>query len=146
MSDRVNGPREIDRRSFLARGAVVGAGIAVVGTVAASGSGSISGGSGSSSTASHPDGISTAKPRRGGSLVFGTEAEEEGFSPTQSTFDATAILYCRTVFDPLAIIAEDGTVAPYLAESIAPSADYTVWTTPAGGKAYGMITGTVWPT
>jgi ABC-type transport system substrate-binding protein len=127
--DPAGRPQAIDRRSFLARGAAVGAGIAVVGTSSglldACGSSS---GSGSPSTASHPDGISTAKPRRGGSLIFGTEAEEEGFSPTQSTFDATGILYCRTVFDPLAIITEDGAVAPYLAESIVPNAEYTAWT------------------
>jgi peptide/nickel transport system substrate-binding protein len=125
MSDR------IDRRSFLARGAATGAGIAMVGTAGgllaacSSGSGSSSTTSGS---ASHPDGISTATPKRGGALVFGTEAEESGFSPTQSTFDTTGILYCRTVFDPLAIIAQDGTVAPYLAESITPNADFTAWT------------------
>jgi len=71
--------------------------------------------------------VSKANPKRGGSLVFGTEAEEEGFSPTQSTFDATGILYCRTVFDPLAIIDEEGKVQPYLAESITPNATYTSW-------------------
>ena len=123
MTDR------IDRRSFLARSAATGAGLAIVGTsgglLAACSSGS---GSSSSSGGTHPDGISSATPRRGGSLIFGTEAEEEGFSPTQSTFDTTGILYCRTVFDPLAIIAADGTVAPYLASSITPNADFTAWT------------------
>jgi ABC-type transport system substrate-binding protein len=125
MSDR------IDRRSFLARGAATGAGIALVGTsgglLAACSSGSSSSPS-STGAATHPDGISSATPKRGGSLVFGTEAEESGFSPTQSTFDTTGILYCRTVFDPLAIIAADGTVAPYLASSITPNADFTAWT------------------
>jgi peptide/nickel transport system substrate-binding protein len=60
-------------------------------------------------------------------VVFGTEAEESGFSPVKSTFDTTGILYCRTVFDPLAIIAADGSVQPYLAESITPNAQYTTW-------------------
>jgi peptide/nickel transport system substrate-binding protein len=127
MSDR------IDRRSFLARGAATGAGIAVIGTsgglLAACGSGSGSGsGSGTPATGSHPNGISTASPKLGGQLVFGTEAEEKGFSTTQGTFDTTGILYARTVFDPLAIIGADGTVQPYLAESITPNADFTVWT------------------
>jgi ABC-type transport system substrate-binding protein len=129
MSDPVDRREQFDRRSFLARSTAVGTGIAVVagsgGLLAACDAGS---GSGSSVTVSRRDGISTATPRPGGSLVFGTEAEEDGFSPTKSTFDATGILYCRTVFDPLAIIAEDGTVQPYLAESITPNADYTVWT------------------
>ncbi len=82
---------------------------------------------GAATAGGHPNGVSKARPRRGGTLVFGTEAEEEGFSPTQSTFDATGILYCRTVFDPLAIIAANGTVQPYLAQSITPNADYTSW-------------------
>ncbi len=127
MSDR------IDRRSFLVRGAATGAGIAVIGTsgglLAACSSGSGSGSaSGTTATASHSNGISTASPKLGGQLVFGTEAEEKGFSTTQGTFDTTGILYARTVFDPLAIIGADGTVQPYLAESITPNADYTVWT------------------
>lgn len=129
MSDR------IDRRSFLARGAATGAGIAVIGTsgglLAACGSSSGSGsgsGSGTAAASSHSDGISTASPKLGGQLVFGTEAEEKGFSTTQGTFDTTGILYARTVFDPLAIIGADGTVQPYLAASITPNADYSVWT------------------
>ena len=125
MSDR------IDRRSFLARGAAVGAGVAVVGAsgglldACSSSSGS---GSSTTGTGTHPNGISTATPKKGGSLIFGTEAEEKGFSTTQGTFDTTGILYARTVFDPLMILDADGTPQPYLAESVTPNADYTVWT------------------
>jgi peptide/nickel transport system substrate-binding protein len=129
MTDR------IDRRSFLARGAVAGAGIAAVGTsgglLAACSSGSSSGsgsGSGSSSTGTHPDGVSTATPKPGGSLVFGVDAEEKGFSPTQGTFDEVGILYARTVFDPLLILDNNGKPQPYLASSVVPNTDYTVWT------------------
>jgi peptide/nickel transport system substrate-binding protein len=132
MSDRTDRPQPIGRRAFLSRSTAVGAGLAVVATtgglIASHGPDSgAAPGSGSSSADSHPDGVSKANPKRGGSLIFGTEAEEEGFSPTQSTFDATGILYCRTVFDPLAIIDEDGKVQPYLAESITPNATYTSW-------------------
>ncbi|MBF6557379.1 MAG: hypothetical protein IVW52_14680 [Acidimicrobiales bacterium] len=125
MSDR------IDRRSFLARGAAAGAGLAVVGAsgglLAACSSGS---GSSSSSAASsdHPNGVTSATPKKGGALIFGTEAEEVGFSTTKGTFDTTGIMYARTVFDPLAILGADGSVQPYLAESITPNTDYTVWT------------------
>ncbi len=124
MADR------IDRRSFLARGAAAGAGIAVVGTsgglLAACSSGSSS--SSTTGSGSHPNGISTASPKLGGQLIFGTEAEEKGFSTTLGTFDTTGILYARTVFDPLATIGADGTVQPYLAQSITANSDYTVWT------------------
>ncbi len=67
-------------------------------------------------------------PSEGGQLIFGTEAEEKGFSTTQGTFDTAGILYARTVFDPLAIIDADGRVQPYLAQSITANPDYTVWT------------------
>ena len=125
MSDR------IDRRSFLARGAATGVGLAAIGSsgglLAACSSGSNSGASGTG-TGTHPNGVSTATPKPGGTLIFGTEAEEKGFSTTQGTFDTTGILYARTVFDPLAILAADGSVQPYLAQSITPNADYTQWT------------------
>jgi peptide/nickel transport system substrate-binding protein len=125
MSDR------IDRRSFLARGAVAGVGLAAVGTTGGL-LAACSSSSGSSSTtpgtSGHPDGISTATPKAGGALVFGTEAEEQGFDPTTATFDNTGIMYARTVFDPLAILAANGSVQPYLAQSITANADYTVWT------------------
>ena len=119
----------IDRRSFLARGAAVGAGLVAAGSTGALLAACCSSsGSGSSSTAVHGNGVSSSTPRPGGQLVFGTEAEETGFSPTLGTFDTTGILYARTVFDPLAIISNDGSVLPYLAQSITPNADYTTWT------------------
>ncbi len=124
-------PARIDRRSFLARGAAAGVGIAAIGVSGGvlgachSGPGSSTGTAGSSD---HPNGVTTATPAKGGSLIFGTEAEEKGFSTTQGTFDTTGILYARTVFDPLAIIAADGRVQPYLAQSITPNPDCTVWT------------------
>ena len=122
MSDR------IDRRSFLVRGVAAGA---VVGTsgglLAACGSGAATSPT-SSGTGSRPNGVSSATPKPGGQLIFGVEAEEVGFSTTKGTYDTTGILYARTVFDPLAIIGADGSVQPYLAQSITPNADSTVWT------------------
>ena len=121
----------IDRRSFLARGTATGVGIAAIG---ASGGllAACSSGSGSRSTtgaiATHPNGVSTATPKPGGALVFGVDAEEKGFSPTQGTFDEVGILYARTVFDPLMILAADSTPQPYLAQSVTPNGHYTVWT------------------
>ncbi len=122
---------QIDRRSFLARSAVAGAGVAAVATsgglLAACSSGSSSS-SKSSSTGTHPDGVSTATPKAGGTLIFGVDAEEKGFSPTQGTFDEVGVLYARTVFDPLMIIDASGAPQPYLAESVTPNSDYTQWT------------------
>ena len=122
-------PDHIDRRSFLARGLLAAGGVAAAGGAGGllSVCGSNSGGSGSLSSGPR-NGISTATPKKGGSLVFGVEAEEQGFDPATGRFDETGVLYARTVFDPLTIIASDGSVQPYLAQAITPNADYTVWT------------------
>ena len=123
-------PNPIDRRSFLARGTAAAAGLAVAGatgglfTGRASAAQSASSGSGTN----HADGISTAKPKKGGKLVFGTTAEEKGFDPTTATFDTPGVQYARTVFDPLTIIDANGKVQPYLAQSLTPNPDYSVWT------------------
>jgi len=128
MTDR------IDRRSFLAKGAVAGAGLAVAGAsgglLAACGSSSSSSSttSGGSSSSSRPDGVTSATPKPGGSLVFGVDAEEKGFSPTQGTFDEVGILYARTVYDTLMILDVDGLPQPNLAESVTSNAAGTVWT------------------
>ncbi len=134
--DATNGPsgqNRIDRRSFLARSAITGASLAAVGIGgslldACGSSSSSSSGSSGTPTGTHPNGISTSTPKTGGKLIFGTEAEEVGFSTTKGTFDTTGILYARTVFDPLAILSAQSTVEPYLAQSITPNANYTTWT------------------
>jgi ABC-type transport system substrate-binding protein len=59
---------------------------------------------------------------------MGLEADEAGFDPTYAHFDSVGVCYARTVYDPLAIPLADGTVAPYLAQSITPNGDHTEWT------------------
>ena len=74
------------------------------------------------------NGISTAKPKRGGSVTFGIDTEESGFDPTTARWDEGGFLYGRTVFDPLAIVNAAGQVEPYLAQSITSNADFTAFT------------------
>jgi peptide/nickel transport system substrate-binding protein len=122
-------PDRIDRRSFLARGAVSAAGIAAAGVGAGGLLDACSSGNGATAKSTGPrNGITSATPKRGGSLVFGVEAEEQSFDPAVGRFDETGVLYARTVFDPLAIIAADGSVQPYLAASVSPNEDYSQWT------------------
>jgi peptide/nickel transport system substrate-binding protein len=118
-------PGEINRRSFLAGSVataaavgVAGAGVDLLDEVMA----------GAATNGAGRNGVSTKKPKLGGTLVFGVDAEESGFDPTQARYDEVGVMYARTVFDPLCIVTAKGGWAPYLAESVVPNADYTSWT------------------
>ena len=124
-------PDRIDRRSFLARGAAAGVGIAAMGAT---------GGILDAcefrrrfELGCHWDQRSSEwhqqrHAQQGRRAHLRHRGRGEGVLTTQGTFDTTGILYARTVFDPLAIIAADGSVQPYLAQSITPNPEYTVWT------------------
>jgi peptide/nickel transport system substrate-binding protein len=114
---------QFDRRSFLAGGLALGAGAVVAGTLGDAGvaGASMTNGAGR-------NGISTAKPKIGGSVTFGIDTEESGFDPSTARWDEGGFLYGRTVFDPLAIVTATGEVEPYLAESITSNEDFTSFT------------------
>lgn len=116
----------MDRRSFLARSALAAAGAAAAST--AGGLLVPDGGAWAATNGPGRNGVTTARPRKGGSLTFGTTAEEQGFNASSARFDSVGVMYARTVFDPLAIVTAQGTWAPYLAQSITPNPDYTSWT------------------
>jgi ABC-type transport system substrate-binding protein len=107
---------------------VAAAGTGAGSLLAACSSGTGTGNPGAAKPTGSRDGITSASPKKGGSLTFGVEAEEQGFDPATGRFDETGVLYARTVFDPLTIIAQDGSVQPYLAKSVTPNPDYSVWT------------------
>ncbi|NNE75294.1 MAG: hypothetical protein HKN26_16635 [Acidimicrobiales bacterium] len=67
-------------------------------------------------------------PVAGGTLRIGTEAEVDGVNPTTSALSAPGLWMGITVFDTLTVYLPDGSVAPYLAESIEPSEDLKSWT------------------
>jgi len=114
--------RGMDRRTFLGRSATAG-GALVLGSAAAGLSG-CSTGSGATTGSATPAGA----PVRGGSLTVGTMAEVDGFSPSQNRWDTNGLLYANTVYDPLMAVAVDGTVQPYLANSLTPNAAFDSWT------------------
>ena len=111
--------KPFNRRQFLGRAATTVGGLAVFGSLA-----DFLAACATSSTNS----TTSATPRKGGSLVFATEAEINSFDPRQGAWDSTGLQYARTVFDPLFTQAADGSVKPYLAESIDHNPDYTEWT------------------
>jgi len=113
--------QSFDRRSFLAGGLALGAGAAMLGGLEGAAGAAQTNGPGR-------NGISSAKPKRGGSVTFGIDTEESGFDPSTARWDEGGFLYGRTVFDPIAIVNAAGGVEPYLAESITSNADFTAFT------------------
>ncbi|MGO9854601.1 MAG: ABC transporter substrate-binding protein [Acidimicrobiales bacterium] len=115
--------QSFDRRSFLAGGLALGAGAAMIGALGEAGE------AGAAMTnGPGRNGISNAKPVRGGSVTFGIDTEESGFNPSTARWDEGGFLYGRTVFDPIAIVNAAGGVEPYLAESITSNEDFTSFT------------------
>jgi ABC-type transport system substrate-binding protein len=74
----------------------------------------------------------TVKPaqtaKRGGTLVYGLEADTDGFDPAVNRWAAVGLIMAGAVFDPLAAYDEQGNARPYLAEGFEPSKDYRSWT------------------
>jgi peptide/nickel transport system substrate-binding protein len=104
----------VDRRSFLQLGA------SALGAAAMGGAIDLAALSSSAGAAS--------KPKLGGHLRVGLLAEVNGLNPLSSSLATSGTYYGRAIFDPLAIVASDGTVKPYLCRSITPNKAYTAWT------------------
>jgi peptide/nickel transport system substrate-binding protein len=64
----------------------------------------------------------------GGKLVYGIDAESDGYNPQSKRFAQSGHTVASSVMDTLATWDENGDVVPYLAESIEPNDDFTVWT------------------
>jgi 4-phytase/acid phosphatase/peptide/nickel transport system substrate-binding protein len=67
-------------------------------------------------------------PTPGGSLIYGLEAESDGYDPTKNRFAPSGTEVGLAVYDPLAAFDENNQPQPYLAESMTPSADNLTWT------------------
>jgi ABC-type transport system substrate-binding protein len=113
-------PDRYDRRTFLGRAVRTTAGGLLVPSAAAAFL---------EACGNNPSGSSVpSSPRRGGSVTFATEAEINSFDPRQGAWDSTGILYAHTVFDPLFTQGADGSIQPYLAQSISHDPTYMQWT------------------
>ena len=67
-------------------------------------------------------------PQTGGNLVFGLEAESDGFNPTVNRWAISGTEVGLAIFDPLVAFDANNQPQPYLAKSLTPNSDYTVWT------------------
>ncbi|HVA07089.1 MAG TPA: ABC transporter substrate-binding protein [Acidimicrobiales bacterium] len=112
---------QFDRRTLLAGGAAAAAGIAGASAL------DLDVLAGATTNGAGRNGVSRARPKKGGSLTFGVDAEEQGFLPTTARFDEVGVMYARTVFDPLTIVTANGGWAPYLAASVVPNTTFTSW-------------------
>ena len=81
-------------------------------------------GSSSSTTTSGSSGSkpgSARAPRCGAARSnIGIVAEIDGFYPPTNHWDTNGFLYANAIYDPLMAIAADGTIQPYLAQSMHP--------------------------
>lgn len=88
---------------------------------------------GGSSTEEPGDGSSPqapAEPVRGGTLTYAVEADTSSPWLPSGMLCAAAChsTVGRTIFEPLAVLGDDGQPHPYLLESFTPNDDFTEWT------------------
>ena len=126
-----NPSNELSRRKFLSRGAAT-AGVVAAAGIAGPGllgkASPLGPGVAGAATASSKAGIGKGTPRRGGSAILGTTADIDGFYPPANHWDVNGYLYANSIYDPLTAVGADGQIRPYLAQSVTPNADKTVWT------------------
>ena len=117
-----------DRRAFLARGATTAAAVGLAGVGVPSLLAACSTTPSAAPHQSSSPGVGTGPPKRGGSVTMGLNSEIDGFLPTTNHFDNSGLTYANTLFDTLTVVGADGSAKPYLAQSVTPNADMTVWT------------------
>ncbi|HWF23185.1 MAG TPA: ABC transporter substrate-binding protein, partial [Acidimicrobiales bacterium] len=129
-SEGTSTSKELSRRKFLSRGAAT-AGVVAVAGVAGPGllaSGSPLGAGVAAAATTSKAGIGKGKPKRGGTAILGITADIDGFYPPNNHWDVNGYLYANSIYDPLTAVAANGEIKPYLAQSVTPNADKTVWT------------------
>lgn len=69
------------------------------------------------------------KPKRGGKLVYGLEADSSsGYCLPEGQLAISGMMVVRAVYDTLTVPNSEGDYVPYLAKSVTPNDDFTEWT------------------
>jgi len=71
---------------------------------------------------------STERPKLGGKIVYGLNAETNGWNPSTNQWAAAGLQVAHTIFDTLTAFDQSSEIHPYLAESYQPNSDFTEWT------------------
>lgn len=66
-------------------------------------------------------------PQVGGRVVWGLEADTDDLNPITGRFALSGHMVASAIYDPLAVIDDQGNAVPFLAESIEPDAELTTW-------------------
>lgn len=74
------------------------------------------------------DTTTTGKPKPGGRLAYGIEADPNGLDPVRNAWDPVGLLVANAIFDTWAAYDPSGQAQPYLAKKFEHNDDYTVWT------------------
>jgi peptide/nickel transport system substrate-binding protein len=86
------------------------------------------GGEGDATTSSAAEQPPEEQPTPGGKLTMGVEADTaQPWTPANMACASSCYQVIRSVYDSLTHFNVEGDVEPYLAESVEPNADYTVW-------------------
>ena len=68
------------------------------------------------------------EPERGGTLVYGLEADSAGgYCLPEGQLAISGMMVVRAVYDTLTVPNADGGYSPYLAKAVTPNDDYTQW-------------------
>jgi ABC-type transport system substrate-binding protein len=115
------------------RGAIVRTAVALVfvGLLAAGcGTGSSSDGTASTTPKATNVGVveDAGAAQTGGKLVYGLNAETNGWNPASSQWAPSGVEVAKALFDTLSAYDSESKIQPNLAASFVPNADFTMWT------------------
>jgi peptide/nickel transport system substrate-binding protein len=69
------------------------------------------------------------EPQRGGTLVYGVEADSSGgYCLPEGQLAISGMMVVRAIYDTLTVPNSEGDYVPYLAKAVTPNDDFTEWT------------------
>ncbi len=106
------------------------AALTAVGVIAASCGGGGSSDEGSTDTSAPPSSAPTSEGAavQGGNLTIAVESETPGWNPASTQWALEGNFVGSSFFEPLMVLNSDGVAVPWIAESVEPNENSTLWT------------------